>query len=83
MESKPESHLPNSDEVRAAYREGEEAVVLLFIGLVAKIQGLEARLNKDNHNSSKPPTSDGLKKPRKHGLRHKSGKWKFMVLSGK
>ena len=74
MESMSELHLPNSDEVRAAYREGEEAVVLLFIGLVAKIQELEARLNKDSHNSSKPPTSDGLKKPRKHGLRHKSGK---------
>ena len=74
MESMPESHLPNSDEVRAAYRAGEEAVVLLFIGLVAKIQELEARLNKDSHNSSKPPTSDGLKKPPKHGLRHKSGK---------
>jgi transposase len=74
MESMPEAHLPNSDEVRAAYREGEEAVVLLFIGLVAKVQELEARLNKDSHNSSKPPTSDGLKKPPKHGLRHKSGK---------
>ena len=74
MESMPESHLPNSDEVRAAYREGEDAVVLLFIGLVAKVQELEARLNKDSHNSSKPPTSDGLKKPPKHGLRHKSGK---------
>ena len=74
MESMPESHLPNSDEVRAAYREGEEAVVLLFIGLVAKAEELEARLNKDSHNSSKPPTSDGLKKPPKHGLRHKSGK---------
>lgn len=70
----PESHLPNPDEVRAAYREGEEAVVLLFMGLVARIQELEARLNKDSHNSSKPPTSDGLKKPPKHGLRHKSGK---------
>ena len=74
MDSMTESHLPKSDEVRAAYREGEEAVVLLFIGLVAKIQELEARLNKNSHNSSKPPTSDGLKKPPKHGLRHKSGK---------
>ncbi len=66
--------LPKPDEVRAAYREGEEAVVKLFIGLVARIEELEARLNKDSHNSSKPPTSDGLKKGRKHGLRHKSGK---------
>ena len=77
----PETHLPRPDEVRAAYREGEEAVVKLFMGLEAmyqvqeaRIRELEARLNKDSHNSSKPPTSDGLKKGRKHGLRHKSGK---------
>ena len=76
-----DTQLPNPDEVRAAYREGEEAVVKLFMGLVvlyqeqeARIRDLEARLNKDSHNSSKPPTSDGLKKGRKHGLRHKSGK---------
>jgi transposase len=74
MESMTETHLPKPDEVRAAYREGEEAVVRLFMGLVARVQELEARLNKDSHNSSKPPTSDGLKKPHKHGLRHKSGK---------
>jgi transposase len=74
LENMPETHLPMPDEVRAAYREGEEAVVQLFTGLVARIQELEARLNKDSHNSSKPPTSDGLKKGRKHGLRHKSGK---------
>jgi transposase len=76
-----EFHLPTQDEVRAAYREGEEAVVVLFEKLVAKsqamearIQALEDRLNKDSHNSSQPPTGDGLKKVRKHGLRHKSGK---------
>ena len=81
MESMPETHLPTLDEVRTAYREGEEAIVRLFIGLVelyqmqeARLQELEARQNKDSHNSSKPPTSDGLKKPHKHGLRHKSEK---------
>jgi len=74
MENVTKTHLPMPDEVRAAYREGEEAVVMLFMGLVARIEELEARLNKDSHNSSKPPTSDGLKKPHKHGLRHKSGK---------
>jgi hypothetical protein len=58
----PETHLPRLDEVRAAYREGEEAVVKLFIGLVAGIEELEARLNKDSNNNSKPPTSDGVKK---------------------
>lgn len=76
-----EFHLPTREEVQAAYREGEEAVVALFEKLVAKsramearIQALEDRLNKDSHNSSQPPMSDGLKKVRKHGLRHKSGK---------
>ena len=81
MESMSETHLPKPEEVRAAYREGEEAVVRLVIELVAlyqeqeaRIRDLEARQNKDSHNSSKPPTSDGLKKGHKHGLRHKSGK---------
>ena len=69
-----ETDLPKPDEVRAAYGEGEEAVVKLFMGLEAMYQELEARLNKDSHNSSKPPTSDGLKIGRKHGLRHKNGK---------
>lgn len=76
-----ETHLPTQEEVRAAYQKGEEAVVALVERLIgmnrsleARIQALEDRLNKDSHNSSKPPTSDGLKKGHKHGLRHKSGK---------
>ena len=68
------SHLPTPEEVRAAYREGEEAVVILFMKLADRIQELETRLNQDSHNSSKPPMSDGLKRQSKHRLRHKSGK---------
>src|SRR5229473_6882453 len=41
--------------------------------LVARIQELEARLAKDSHNSSKPPSSDGLARKTK-SLRRRSGK---------
>jgi hypothetical protein len=64
-------HLPNEDEVRAAARQGEEAVVALVGGLVEvitflaeRVQVLEDQLAKNSRNSGKPPSSDGLKKPR-------------------
>jgi len=40
--------------------------------LNGRITELEARLNKNSGNSNKPPSSDGLKKPR--NMREKSGK---------
>ena len=39
-----------------------------------KIKELEERLNKNSQNSSKPPSSDGYKKPRPVSNREKSGK---------
>jgi transposase len=60
-------HLPTQEEVRAIYRQGEEAVVALhtqlnevILVLAGEVQALKDQLAKDSHNSSKPPSSDGL-----------------------
>ena len=69
--------IPSEAEVRGAFREGEEAVVKLFFETLGKlaerIQRLEDQIVKNSGNSSKPPSSDGLKKQPK-SLRQRSGK---------
>jgi transposase len=73
--------LASREEMRAIYSQGEEAVLGRYDLLVSVIRELEARVvaledrtEKDSHNSSKPPSSDGLKKPVKSRKRHSSGK---------
>ncbi|ODS43088.1 MAG: hypothetical protein MSIBF_03060 [Candidatus Altiarchaeales archaeon IMC4] len=68
--------LPTPEEIRIAYRQGEEAVVQLVSSLVRYIQRqneiiqtLHDQLAKNSRNSSKPPSSDGYKKPRTFSLR--------------
>lgn len=68
-------------EIRAIYRQGEDAIVDLTLAmnqiilvLAQKVQVLENRLAKDSHNSNKPPSSDGLSKPATKSLRKRHGR---------
>lgn len=53
----------------------------LIIDLVRRLNELEGKLEKDSHNSSKPPSSDGLKRKPK-SLRGASGARPGAQLSG-
>src|SRR5450759_4611987 len=73
--------LPNDEDVRRAYQQGEEAVVGLFRKmahnfklLADRMQALEDRLAKNSSNSGKPPSSDGLNKPSPKSLRNRHGR---------
>jgi transposase len=73
--------LPTSEQIRAIYQQGEEAtvnwvaqLVALITQLESRVQQLEDQLGKNSRNSSKPPSSDGLAKPRTRSLREPSGK---------
>jgi len=72
--------MPTREEIYEVYRQGGiEAVIQLFertIGqVVERIQTLEDQVAKNSRNSSKPPSSDGLKKPARRSLQ-KTGKKK-------
>ena len=69
------------EEIRAIYRQGEDAVVALILELIrmnkqleARIQALEDQLAKNSSNSSKPPSSDGYSKPAPKSLRKRHGR---------
>lgn len=76
-EQEPKLNISEAD-IRAVYREGEDAVVLLVTTLLSRLTRVEARLErlesqhqKTSQNSSKPPSGDGFGK-RTQSLRKKS-----------
>jgi transposase len=73
--------MPTPEDIHALYLQGEEAVralvgelTALILTLQARVEALEDHLGKNSRNSSKPPSSDGLQKPRPHNLRQSSGR---------
>jgi transposase len=76
------------DEALAIYRAGPEVVVQVLLEMDARIHALEQRLQAseqrikqledrlatNSSNSSKPPSTDGFKKPKPRSLRKKSGR---------
>lgn len=75
--------LPTPEEIHEAYQAGEEPVQQLFATVIVQvkqvvsqiqelqdvIQELQDQIQKNSRNSSKPPSSDGVKKPRTRSLR--------------
>ena len=64
------------EEFDKLYDEGREAVYVFILSLLTRIEALEQRLGMNSTNSSKPPSSDGLArpKPKPKSLREKTGK---------
>lgn len=76
MENMEPIKILREEEIRAIYRQGEDAVVELIqsmqqsiLLLSQRVQALEDRLAKDSHNSNQPPSSDELRKPASKSLR--------------
>ena len=61
--------------IQAAFDAGGlDAICELFAKLEARIAGLEKRLNQNSSNSSKPPSSDGLKRTKSLRPKHRGRK---------
>jgi len=67
-------NIPTRDEIRAAYRQGEEAIIQLVERLIQELQAQQDRLNKNSNNSSKPPSRDDFKKSRTKSTRKNGSK---------
>jgi transposase len=79
--------MPTREEIHLAFEQGEEAMVELFMDVgrqleelagqlekqAVTLKELQARLEKNSRNSSKPPSSDGYSKPKRTESLRKPG----------
>lgn len=56
----PDERIADLEALVRQQRQQLEVMLARNAALEARVQELEARLAKDSHNSSKPPSSDGL-----------------------
>lgn len=63
-----------SQEARALYQQGEEVTVAYLVEITNRLKAIEARLNLNSQNSSKPPSTDQKKTNKNRSLRKKSGR---------
>lgn len=61
-----------SEEASAIYYAGEQSVVDKLLAMDQQIREFKGQLAKNSRNSSKPPSSDGYKKPAPKSLRKKT-----------
>jgi transposase len=69
----PDERISELEGILAEQRQQLDLALAVNAVLQARVEELEARLAKDSHNSSKPPSSDGLARKTK-SLRRRSGK---------
>lgn len=61
-------------EAQTLYAQGEEPTISKLLEQDARIREFVAQRATDSHNSSKPPSTDGLHKPRPQSSRKKTGR---------